>query len=231
MRNIILRDVKKKAVATGQLPEGWHEVTLGTFLKYQERPDQIRPTPLVLSMLTGISENILADDVSLCVPIWKELTWFEKTLPDGEPVTSFTLASIEYEHVGNLQKINAGQFEALTDFIRDHKSDPVQASPYLLAVFFKPKGKEQTPWVVENTAEAFRELPMSIAYPVVKDFLRTGASSALSIQTYLAVQPKAEHLLQTLEATLQSPGASKSYSKRLLRYLSRMWIRSVRGQL
>ena len=179
MRNIILRDSKKKAVALGELPTGWHEVPLATFLKYQERPEELRPTAAVLALLTGIPEHILAEDVSLCVPLYKGLGWFMSSLPEGEPVTSFRLAGIEYEHVGNLSMINAGQFEALADFLREHKADPVQAAPWLLAVLFKPTGQQQTPEVVEACATAFLELPMSVAYPVVQDFLRSGASSAL----------------------------------------------------
>ncbi|TGE08264.1 hypothetical protein [Hymenobacter fodinae] len=236
MRNIILRDSDGKAVATGKLPRNWSEVPLSTFLAYEATKSEQRTTPAVLALLTGIDEELLRSDVSLCVPLWQALDWFRSTLPEEKKLDEFEHDGVTYRHVGgsgssNLRRINAGQFEALSDFIAEHAQDPIQSAPALIAVLYAPAGAAQTPELVEQLAERFRSLAFSVAYPIIADFLRTGAAVAFSIRTYSDLLPKATALLQTLDETSRSSGVSSSYFRKSQNWLLRTWIRSVRRTL
>ena len=231
MKTITIRD-NEQNVFVGTLPRNWSDVPLRAFLERERTPDAERTTPRVLAMLTGIPEEILFDDVSLCVPLWGALEWFRTTLPQEPALPSFRHLGVEYQHTGNLQKLSAGQLEALSDFLREYADEPIQAASYILAVLYKPTSCARlTPEIVTQSAEAFRTLSMTIAYPAILDFTRAGASAAFSFRTYLELAPKAAQLLQTLDELSRSSGASKPFYTRWRNSLFRMWIRYARKQL
>jgi len=233
MRTITLASTDATDTHTGHLPESWAEVGLAHYVALasaQTLPETCR----ALAALCGLPAEVLTSDASLAVPIRKAAPWlFEKdSLPEPATVPSFTHAGIPYEHVGNLHKINAGQMEALLDFLEDNEADSLKASPHLLAVLYKPVGvDEQTSEVVDAAAAAFETLPMSVAWPALTSFTRAGQGSAASTRMYLAVAPKAEALLTTLEQSLASTGASKSFFRKPLNWGIRRWIKYVRSTL
>jgi len=230
MKHITLTDQDGEKIS-GRIPEGWHEVLLSSFLNYHQ---QLKDKPegfawvVLASTTTDIPTEIIHSDVSLAWLILRQMPWVSE-LPKPEPLTSFKHQGKTYEHVGNLDKMNAGQFEALLDYLDTAKDDPIQAAPNLLAVLYKPEGQEQTKATVAAAAEAFQSLPVSIAWPGVAFFLTSSASFAQRIQAYSEAKAAVITLTEKIEKAMQAPSPTRS--SRIAAWLGRQYMKSVRGLL
>jgi hypothetical protein len=215
---------------TGTLPDNWSQVPLEAYARLsgaENLPDRVRAT----AALCGLPEAILVDDVKLYAAIRQAAPWlFRGELPQApSAVAYFTYAGTTYRHVGNLAKINAGQFEALLTFLQASEGKPLACAPGLLAVLYCAEGEEQTPEVVRDAAQAFATLPMSIAWPALQDFMRSGAGAALHIRTVSALEEQVKVLLLTLEHA--TTGGRTTFWRKPLRALVRAWLSNARKTL
>jgi hypothetical protein len=217
---------------TGRLPDSWGQVPLAAYATLATAdtfPNRIRAT----AALVGLPAQPLLDDVSLYGAITRAAPWlFGGALPEaGEPLASFTHQGTTYRHVGNLDKINGEQFEALTNFLREAEGKPLTAAPGLLAVLYCAKGKPQTAEAVAAAQAAFATLPVATAWPALAFFLSSTGPVSLRIQTVSALSGQAEVALATLEQALATPGAFTTCWQRARRWLASRWLRSARKML
>lgn len=228
--------IGEPVIHIGRLPERWGEVELGPYSQLraaQGETDRIRAA----AAICGLQPDVLLADVGMYGVIYAAATWlFEREPPHpAQRVEVLTHQGVTYRFVGDLHKINAGQLEALLDYIRENAAAPVLSAPHLLAVLFMPvDAAEQSADVVSAAAEAFASLPVSVAWPVLLDFLRSGASVALHIRNSSALHTTTTQLLTTIEQAVSSPpmpGASFTLSLRLRRWLIRTWTRYARKTL
>ncbi|HEX8658452.1 MAG TPA: hypothetical protein VF690_12990 [Hymenobacter sp.] len=219
-----------RTTLTGALPENWTEVPLGLYAQLASAKS-VRQRIEATALICKLPAAPLLEDAGLFGPIVRAAPWlFHGPLPeDLKRVTLFTHEGIEYRFVGDLHRINAEQLETLLNFVNDHHRAPLLAAPSLLAVLYCRVGAVQDTDAVEAAAEAFTRLPVSVAWPALLDFLRSGASAALHIRNFSGVVAATQQLLQELEAA--TAGGSSRYWPRLQRWLTRTWIRSAKSLL
>jgi hypothetical protein len=217
---------------TGMLPTSWDDVPL---LKYGAlaAAQNLNERAIAYAALLGLPAEPLVEDVSVYAYLRKAGAFlFDGPLPETpEALPSFTHAGITYQYIGDLQKMNGGQYEALTgllDHMKASGADPLTKTHELLAVLYVPQGQEQNAATVDAAATAFQTLPMSIGYPAVQAFFLRNWKSAQPIRTFSAVQAEVQQTLATVE---QAISASQASSWNLLRWLSLMWIRRVKKTL
>ena len=236
MPKLLLTDPTTGQQHKGTLPASWRQVPLSAFLKFHELHEGHRSELVFLHSviaLTGLPAHLFEEDVSLARTLAEQMPFFSDGLPEDEPVPVFTHKGRRYEHVGDFGKLAAGQFEALLSFLDAATPKPVFAAPDLLAVLYREQGTEQDPASVSAATKAFHSLPMSVAWPAVAAFLTAWAQSAWRIQAYSAAKLQVETALRTVEQTLTQAtvGASPGRSSRILGWLGKRYVRSVRGQL
>ncbi|GAB2528289.1 hypothetical protein [Rufibacter soli] len=230
MKTITLTD-SEGAKITGRLPTGWHEVPLAAWVNYHTA---IKGKPagmegiLLVSCLTELPSEILSADVSLMLPIMEQMPWLGQ-LPDPSPLPFFSHEGRLYDHVGNLDRVDAGQFEALLSFLETAEGDPLSAAPMLLAVLYKEQGTVQDAATVAQAAETFAALPMSTAWGALSFFLTSSARHAAHIAMYSRHRSQALQTMRELETTLAGPSPTRSL--RTARWLVRKFIRSARATL
>ncbi|MDO7849911.1 hypothetical protein Q5H92_26365 [Hymenobacter sp. M29] len=222
--------IGEPVIHIGRLPERWPEVALAPYSQLRaamaanSETGKIKATALIC----GIEPDILLADVGMYGVIYEAATWlFEQEPPHpAQRLETLTHQGVTYRFVGDLHKINAGQLEALLDFIAENAAAPVLSAPHLLAVLFMPvDAAEQSAEVVSAAAEAFASLPVSVAWPVLLDFLRSGASAALHIRNSSALHQTTAQLLTTIEQAVSSPptaGGSFTLSLKLRRSRNRL---------
>ncbi|WP_310394133.1 hypothetical protein [Hymenobacter sp.] len=223
------------AVLTGTLPSGWHDTPLAAYAALAAA-QTVAETCQAVAQLLGLPAEPFLADVSLLAPVRRAAPFlFDGSLPEAtEPVGQFSHEGHLYGHVGHLDKISAGQMEALLGLLQTHAEQPLAAAPALLAVLYCPVGRAQTADVVAATARAFAALPMAVAWPALAAFLRSSAGAALSIRTALALEKEALALLGALETAVSRPttgGGWRISSSSMRRWLTRQWIRSARKML
>lgn len=216
----------------GKLPSGWGSTPLAPFVAITTAKT-VPETCVAVAQLLGVPEDVFLSDVSHLVPIQRGAPWlFDGSLPDAtEPLPTIYHDGKRYNHVGNLSKVSGEQMEALLNFTRDHESNPLGASPALLAVLYCPAKTKQTAAVVTATAKAFETLDMAQAWPALMDFLRSSGRSAWSIRTALALEKELRTLLETLEAAMPPTTASTTLWQRLRGGLVRRWLKSAKKTL
>jgi hypothetical protein len=167
MRKIVLTADDGQPL-TGHLPESWAEVPLAGYAALAGA-DGLPARVEAAAALLGLPAGPLLEDVSLFATLAEQAPWlFGDELPEPElPVAYFTHQGITYHHQGDLQKISAGQMEALLTFLRLNEGHHLACAPHLLAVLYCPQGQSQTPAVVQAAATALATLPMSVAWPAL----------------------------------------------------------------
>ncbi|TPE44944.1 hypothetical protein [Pontibacter mangrovi] len=230
MKTITLTDNEGTRIE-GAIPEGWHEVPLSAFINYHQLMSG-KPAPLAAvvaaSCLTGLPTEAVQSDVSLAPLILRQMPWLSE-LPQPEPMLSFKHGKKTYEHVGNLERIDAAQFEALLSFLEAAEGNPIAAAPNLLAVLCREKGKAQTAESVAAAAEAFASLPMDKAWGAVAFFLTSSQPYAGRIRSLSQAQEEAEKALKALDQLVAQRLPKRS--SRIAARLVRAYTRSARAML
>ena len=230
MKTITLTDSEGTKI-TGAIPEGWHEVPLSAFIDYHQLVSG-KPAPmaavLAAATLTGLPTEAVMSDVSLAPLILRQMPWLSE-LPQPEPLLSFTHGKKTYEHVGNLERVDAAQFEALLSFLEAAEAGPVSAAANLLAVLYREKGTKQTADSVAQTAEAFASLPMDKAWGAVAFFLTSSLPYAERIRSLSQSREEAEKALKALDQLVAHPSPKRSSP--IAARLVRAYTRSARAQL
>jgi hypothetical protein len=216
----------------GILPKSWAKVPLTLYANLaaaETMPEKVKAT----AALVGLPAAPLLADVKHYGAIVEAAPWlFGGELPEAPtPVAYFTHEGTTYHHVGALAKISATQMEALMNFLRDNEGHALNCAPGLLAVLYCPAGKEQTAEVVASAQEAFANLPMSIAWPALADFMRSSGSAALNIRTVSALEEQVKSLVRTLETATEGASASSTFLQKLQRSLFRRWLSNAKKLL
>lgn len=230
MKTITLTD-NKGAKLTGQIPEGWHEVPLSAFINYHQLVSG-KPAPMAAVMaaatLTGLPAEAVMSDVSLAPLILRQMPWLSE-LPQPEPMLSFTHGKKAYEHVGNLERVDAAQFEALLSFLEAAEGNPIAAASNLLAVLYREQGTAQTADSVAAAAKAFESLPMDKAWGAVAFFLTSSQPYAGRIRSLSQSREEAEKALKALDQLVAHPSPKRS--SRIAARLVRAYTHSAREML
>ena len=216
----------------GSLPESFADVKLAHYV-ILVAADRVSQRIAATALICGLPVDVLLADAGLFATIKRAAPWLfaDPPLSELKRQSLITHEGMRYEFVGDLHRISAHQLEALLDFIAQHHAAPILSAASLLAVLYKPLGEAQTADVVERTALAFESLPVSIAWPAIMDFLRSGASVARHIRNSSALVSETKELLSQLESASRTGGASFRYLSKLRRWLILTWIRSARAQL
>jgi hypothetical protein len=225
----------KPTTITATLPEGWHEVPLLPFCRLMAATD-LSARVTAFAALVQADAELLLSDIRTYATIRHELPWLEElpALGDG-PALSLVHEGQTYEHVGHLEKLTAGQFEALLATLQAHEAAPLLAGPALLALLYRPQGLPVAEWgaaTVAATATAFESLPVSVAWPALAFFL----SSGLPILQLSLHCSQAQAALQNLTSTVRAnllpqPGGSPGPLSKLRRAAIHLWLRSVEKTL
>lgn len=219
-------------VLTGRLPFNWEDTPLAPYVAFicaTTMPQRCE----AVAALVGLPAAPFLTDVSLILPILRACPFLDDdSLPDEGtgPVPEIQHLGILYRHVGDLHKINAGQMEALFGFLAQHQGQPLTAGPALLAVLYCRDGAEQTGDEVEAATLAFASLPMALAWPALMAFFRSSSTAATSIRSASALISTTEKMLNEMEKAL-TVGASTTFWRKPLTWLTRMWLRNVRKML
>ncbi|MDO7849909.1 hypothetical protein Q5H92_26355 [Hymenobacter sp. M29] len=242
MSKITITD-ESGAKCTGRLPSSWADVSLAQYAALAAAanwPDRCR----ALAALCDLPAQPFLDDVSLCLPILRGAPFLldgPLPMPGTDGDTSFRHAGTTYVPApADLDKIAGAQLEALLNFLLEHDGNALACAPALLAVLYKPAGKKPlfgpapdvplTADVVEASARAFESLPMSVAWPLIGNFLSRSAATATSIAKFLAVQPAAEQLLSAMETHLTTSGRS-GFCWNFAAWALVRWTKRVRNRL
>jgi len=210
MKKISISDGEK--TYNGTLPEGWHEVPVKTFIQYEEEGKDLpigQGLAFRAHLLTGLPLNILQEDISNAAHIDAVCRWFRDSLPQPVPVDKVKHAGKTFVYHGNLDKLTAGQFEALVEFITQAQGKVLTMVHWLLAVLYVEEGKPQTAESVESNAELFLSLSMDKAYGAVGFFLTFSSGSAARIQKFSELEAHIRVRIKLLEAQLQKSSSRK----------------------
>lgn len=227
MRTITLTAADGETL-TGTLPDSWHEVPLLPYSRLAAAdtlPDRVS----ALAALVGLPADPLLNDVKHYAAIMQAAPWLAQLPPDGEAVDSFKHLGQRYQSVGALRTLTAGQLEAIYTMQQAYEGRPLEAAPGILAVLFVPKGKTLTAELHQASTAALATLPVSVAWPCMRNFIASGATATLHIATFLAASAQANLALDSLETALQTSSASTRFWRPPLRWALRRWIKSARA--
>lgn len=230
MKSITLTDNEGNKII-GQIPEGWHEVPLSSFIDYHIRQDgtpKAFQSVVLVASLVSLPTDALQSDVSLIPLILRQMPWLS-TLPSAEPMFSLQHGGKTYEHVGNLEKVDAAQFEALLSFLEAAEAGPISAAANLLAVLYREEGTAQTADSVATAAAAFASLPMDKAWGAVAFFLTSSQTYVQNIRSLSQSREAAEQALKALEGLAARPSPRRS--SRIAARLVKAYTRSARARL
>ncbi|MBA9076084.1 hypothetical protein [Rufibacter quisquiliarum] len=232
MKTLTLTDADGTQVQ-GRIPTGWHAVTLATYLDYHAalkgKPEGMEAL-VAVSCLCDLPTDILREDVSL-VPALMGYMPFLAQLPEASPLPYFSHEGQLYEHVGNLEKVSAGQLEALLTFLQEAEGNPIAAAPLLLAVLYRQQGTEQDSTTVAAASEVFRSLPMSTAWGALAFFLTSSTRLAERIRQYSDLRAEAVGTVEKMMRQTAAAPPSPTSSSRTARWLRLRYLRSVRVTL
>lgn len=215
---------------TLQIPADWAGVHLQHYAQFASATT-LRGRAEAVAAMVGADAAQLSANVRLYGSILSDMPWLTEAPPEADPLDEFKHAGKTYVFVGNLQTIDCGQFEALTELLAAHQGQSAAAGPALLAVLYRRKGAEQTAETVEAATAAFQTLPVSVAWPALAFFLRVGWSCAHSFHSSLVLRERLLSTLTALEQHLPESTGPRRFSLKPLPWLTRTWMRSVRGML
>jgi hypothetical protein len=219
-------------IYTGQLPESWADVQVGHYaLLASAGPRDLVAQSEAIAAICQLPPDVLRDDAGHLGAIRAAAPWlWAGPLPEQlrrEDV--LTHEGTTYRFVGGLHKLSTRQLEGLLDFLQAAGPSPALAAPQLLAVLYLREGAEQTPDEVAAAALAFERLPVAVAWPVLLDFLRSGAKRALHIRNCSALFATTAQLLDQLEAATNTN--SFTWWQKPRAWLTRIWIQSAKKTL
>jgi hypothetical protein len=218
-----------------ELPTGWHEVPLSSFLAFHLRHAGHAPelAPLhAVQVLSNLPSERFDEDVCLAFHLAPFLAWYFEGLPTGEPAPLIEHQGVTYAYAGDFSKLTTGQFEALLQFRDAAEPGPIHAAPQLLAVLYQRPGIEQTAASVAAAAEAFESLPVSVAWPAIRFFLTSWMPVAVRLQAASAAQLTMMTALTDLRAALaEASGASRGRLSRTAASLANRYATFVAGRL
>lgn len=212
----------------GTLPDGWHEVPVSAFIQYEEQRESLKVVErmcLAAHLLTGIPMEVLTQDVSIAATIQNQCLWFFDSLPEPFAVEELQHAGKSFTWCGSMEKLTAGQFEALVEYIQQAQGKPLTQIHVLLAILYQEQGKPQTATSVAKHAELFLSLPMDKAYSAIGFFLSCSGPSAQRILKSSELENQVMVTLKNLEVQLSRLSSNSSKRGTLRRkYLS--WLLS-----
>lgn len=194
-----------------QCPENWSEVTLEKQIKVRKDAEHFKTeTTKRIALLSGYigidPEEMRKADLKKIMPMFKHLKFIATPLPD-KLVSTFKFKGHEY-HVGqNLVKQEFQDFVSLENIMNDTKGNVYEALPYIIAILAKRKVGDELEsmddYDVEERAEQFKKLPISIANGIALFFYQVANISTISSQIYSnpekVIAQKANEVLNTLK--------------------------------
>ena len=201
-----------------EIPSGWHEVTLGQFIKISKDMDYLE----MFSVFSGIP----LETIRQCDP--KEVAYIVDQLQDlynpkelenlTEHVEEFELNGVTYKINPNLINEKAGQWWDMKKLEADAQENPIEFIPMLISMLARPEGEEYDYAKAKEREKLFLELDVLTAFKIRTFFL----SSQL---VYLINSNRSLRKNTALKRILQVMG---NFLKSLVRYLlSFHWLKNT----
>jgi hypothetical protein len=184
------------------LPTSWKDITLSDYQK-------IYPTIISPDYDTDLERFIeiaciLTETTINTVPIKEVKVLSFLMSPDAIPTKvpkAFSFKNKLYKTEIDFNKISGGQYIDLTSYTRE-PDDIIKNMHFLMAIMSSPcnwigiKKKYDAEEMIKR-AELFKQLPITIVYPLCVFFCQNLANSITSMQTYLVEQ--SEKLVKDLQ--------------------------------
>lgn len=231
MKTIQLHNIKYK------VPTSWSEVTLAQQLKVSEDAAKIidNPTLQKISLLSGycnIPLQVLKESpVDKIAPLFKHIGFINEPLPT-KPITEFTFKGHKYTVAETMMKNQFQDWVSIETAFSMHKEDSYNAIPLVIAVLAKKEGETLDDFNLEERAEEFKQLPMTIVEPLKVFFSLIEVASSATIQLSLKENQEAilKGKLTELKSTLNRQ-VGGAWWQRLLRWTLRRWVKSLEPKL
>jgi hypothetical protein len=158
-----------------QVPEYWHEVTVGMLIKASELSELLDEAPIIaiISAYTGIPVTQLkvskTNEVSEIINIMHFIT----TPYEPKPNTTFLLNRESYHCEDELVDQKFEDFVSIQTALYNHREEPVRALPKLLAILCKKDNEVLDDFDLNERAKLMEQLPMTYAKDVEAFFLHS----------------------------------------------------------
>ena len=214
------------------IPEYWHDVTVGMLIKAAELSELLEEAPIIaiISAYTGIPVSQLklskTNEVQEIITTMSFIT----TPYEAKPKTSFTLDNIEYECEDELVNQKFEDFVSIQTALYNHRDEPTRALPRLLAILCKKEGETLDDIDLNERSKLMEDLPMTYAKDVECFFLHslnayrslTLLSSIPDIQREI-VLAKVQELQSTVKLHKGRSGTFSGMRFRLGIYQLQLW--------
>ena len=187
MKKITLNEIEYK------LPTMWTEVTLAQQILVTEYGD-IYSDPImrkiaILSAYSTIDINVLKrSNINDLRDLFKAISFINTPMSE-DGIIKFNFKSETYYIAQNLMDQDFQDYISLQNVQQQHKDNPTKSLPMLIAILAKKKkadGILETldDYKVEERAESFKELNISIANSIAVFFLKNYNVSQITSQLY-----------------------------------------------
>jgi hypothetical protein len=197
----------------------WDEVTLEQQIKVSEdsREFNTEATKIIalLSGYSGIPIDVLKHSTPKEVGrLMKHLAFIKEPIPD-KIVTSFVFNNETYNVSQNLLEQEFQDYISLEAALSNNENDIYKSLPLIIAILAKKNNESLDDYNVEERAEEFKQLPISIANGISVFFYTVGRLSLINSQLYSDPKKLIQKKQDELESSLKRRGGG------LLRYLYR----------
>lgn len=169
-----------------ELPKSWSDVSIGQFIELAKAKenceDEIDMTVELLSIMSGVGRNEIAKlSLTDITKLTNALQFLHTPLPD-KIEQRVKVNGVDYYADLNVQKMSAGQYIDLKHWTKG--TNVIENLHDIMAVFYIPVGKKYGE--KDGIADEFyKDMPITLAYPIALFFWNLCASWMQHIADYL----------------------------------------------
>ena len=167
------------------LPESWEEVTLDQFVRILKKGTELKESEM-LGILAGVPVDVIRQtDSNDILQSMNLLSWTYQSLPDSKSVSEFEFEGIKYTVPENLGDVTFGEWEDINAYERKIQDNQWESLSFMIAILCREENQIYEPRLVEEMAERFKQLPVTIAYGIGQFFFVNAKKYSDNLQASL----------------------------------------------
>lgn len=201
------------------LPKDWSEVTLSQFQQITTIQNVANATDIMqdLEILSILSDTPVDTIANISIKDLKKLnqaiSWMAQ-LPSSGIIDKIVFDKKTYYFNHKLNDLMLSQYIDLCTYTKNN-NDIIHNAHRIMTIFVSQKGQDYTMANIEKNAELFKEMPMSVVYPMVVFFCNLYNNFVNAIRDYLESETnkemlEVEKMLTELGIPFQTDGSGSS---------------------
>jgi len=178
------------------LPKDWSEITLSQFQQITTIQNVANATDIMqdLEILSILSDTQVDTIANISIKDLKKLNQaisLMSELPSSGIIDKIVFDKKTYYFNHKLNDLMLSQYIDLCTYTKNN-NDIIHNAHRIMTIFVSQKGQEYTMANIEKNAELFKEMPMSVVYPMVVFFCNLYNNFVSAIRDYLELQTSKE---------------------------------------